>query len=190
MTKPNSVRGSSSDGRFCEPGSVPSSVFVWPKGVCTLCTGGFLGLHFGPFPLPLSAILCCRQRDLAARAVGVVGRFGFSGNVSGGVCGRRTIRRQSPGVWDSDSSSRAGPGLVDPSDPTTLRRASCTCLSESALQRLRCGADERKVLSHKLSALQVIRNEASCGPAKVAFPSASYTCPSWATHPERPFSAC
>ena len=62
----------------------------------------------------LYEVLCCRQHDLAAQALGFLGRSGFSGDVLGAIYGRRPIRPQTAGVWDPDSSSGDGPGLVDP----------------------------------------------------------------------------
>jgi len=109
MTKPNSLRRSSSDGCCLRTGSFASSRICPAKGVCTLCTL-LCTAAFGPSLWSLSvatscAGLCCRRHDFAAWIVGFLGRSGFSGNVSGGVCGRRPIRRQSEGVWDPDFSS-------------------------------------------------------------------------------------
>jgi hypothetical protein len=109
MTKPNSLRRSSSDGCCLRTGSFASSRFVRPKG-CAHCAHFCARAAFGPLLWSLSvatscAGLCCRRHDFAAWIVGFLGRSGFSGNVSGGVCGRRPIRRQSKGVWDPDSSS-------------------------------------------------------------------------------------
>ncbi|GAP56838.1 hypothetical protein AHiyo6_34030 [Arthrobacter sp. Hiyo6] len=79
--------------------------------VHTFVHGRLFARHFDPFlmvlPTPLHAGLCCRRHDFAAQAPCFAGRSGFGGNVFGGVCGWRTIRRQSAGVWDPDSSSGA-----------------------------------------------------------------------------------
>jgi hypothetical protein len=88
--------------------------------VHTFVHGRLFDPHFGPsllvLPSLVRGVLYCRRHNFAAWIVGVVERSGFSGNVSGDICGWRTSRRQSAGVWDPDSSSGAGRGLVDPSD--------------------------------------------------------------------------
>ena len=93
----------------------------------TFVHGRLLGLHFGPLLMvllsPLHEVRCCRRHDFAVWIVGFLGRSGFSGNVSGGVCGWRVIRRQCEGVWDPDSSSGGGPGLVDPYDLSMVGHA-------------------------------------------------------------------
>ena len=117
MTKPNFLRGTSSDSAVCEPGRVRSSRVCPAKGgvhiVHTFVHGRLFGLHFGPFlmvlPSLLHAVLCFRRHDFAAQTVGFVGRSGFSGNLFGisvagvravdsvKVCGIRTLLQGSSG---------------------------------------------------------------------------------------------
>jgi hypothetical protein len=109
MTKPNSRRGSSSDGCFLRTQAESAHrVFVRPKEVCTLCT--FLCMAafrpaFGPFrlvlPTPLHEFLCFRRHGFSAQTVGSVGRSCQRERLEG-TCGWRTIRPQSGGVWDPD----------------------------------------------------------------------------------------
>lgn len=124
MTKLNRLRGSSSDICLLRARQRTLMACLSAKGgvhiVHTYVHGPLFDLHFGPFllvlPTPIHASVCCRRHDFGARAVGFLGLSGFSGNVYGGVCSRRTIRRQRAGVWDPDSSSGAVQALVDVTD--------------------------------------------------------------------------
>jgi hypothetical protein len=88
---------------LCEPGRVRPWRVCSAKGgvhiVHTFVRRRLFDLHFGPFllvlPSPIHDVLCCRRHGFAARTVGVSGRSGFSGNVSGGVCdcGVRSVDR-------------------------------------------------------------------------------------------------
>jgi hypothetical protein len=91
MTKPNSLRRSSADSCFLRPGRVRSSRICPAKGGCAHCAhtvhNRLFDPHFDPLilalPSLLHAVLCFRRHDFAAWIVGVGGRAGFSGNVSG-----------------------------------------------------------------------------------------------------------
>lgn len=52
-------------------------------------------------PTPLHVGLCYKRRDFAAWT-SVMVRRPVSGHVAWRICGRRTIRRLSKGVWDPD----------------------------------------------------------------------------------------
>jgi hypothetical protein len=93
---------------------------------------------------------------LQPRIVGFLGRSMFSGNVFGVICGWRTIRRQSAGVWDPDSSSGDGPGLVDPSWPVRVWTRGYLGVYWSLLSTatgLLAGEDDRKCQVHHGAAL-------------------------------------
>jgi hypothetical protein len=98
MTKPNFLRGSSSDSCFLRTRQTPLITCLSGQRGCGQCPhlvhNRLLDPHFDPFLMvsaeTLHAGLCCRRHDFAARIVGFVGRSGFSGNVSGGVCGWRS----------------------------------------------------------------------------------------------------
>jgi hypothetical protein len=73
--------------------------------VHTFVHGRLFDLHVGPFlrvlPSLLHAVLCFRRHDFAAQTVGFVGSSRQRERLRG-VCGWRSIRSQSGGVWDPD----------------------------------------------------------------------------------------
>ncbi|GAP56579.1 hypothetical protein AHiyo6_31440, partial [Arthrobacter sp. Hiyo6] len=120
MTKPNFLRGSPSDCCFLRATYTALVERVRPKGVWTLSTflstAGFLTHIWIPsswFCLHLvHAVFRFGRDDFATQAVDLVGRSGVQSTVSGASALWRPTQRQSGGVWDPDSSSGRGPGLV------------------------------------------------------------------------------
>ena len=114
MTKPIFFEDLPRVAGCCEPGSVRSSCVCPAKGgvhnVHTFVHGRLFDPHFDPFPRVL------RHRFMQFSVAGdMSSRPGSSVSlavpVSGNVFGLLgPIRRQSPGVWDPDSSSGGAPG--------------------------------------------------------------------------------
>jgi hypothetical protein len=142
MTKPNFLRGSSSDSCFLRTRQTPLITCLSGQWECGHCPhsvhGRLVGLHFDLLLLALPSLLhevfCFRRHDFAAWIFGFLGSSGVSGNVFGvsmagiesidrvQVCGIPTFFRAVL-VW-----------LIRHTCPNSTARPS-TCLSEPALQR-------------------------------------------------------